>query len=175
MALRLEDKKAIVAEVSTVAKSAISAVAADYRGLDVASMTQLRNHARQAGLYLRVVRNTLARRAVAGTEFECLQDALVGPMILAFSEDSPSAPARLFRDFIKENETLEVKAIALSGNLLEASQLENIAKLPTKDEAIATLMMVMKAPVTQLVRTMAEPHGKLVRTVAAVKDQKQAA
>lgn len=173
MALRLEDKKAIVAEVAEVATTALSVVAADYRGLPVADVTRLRADARKSGVYMRVVRNTLARRALTGTEFECLSDALVGPLLLAFSKNEPGAAARLLHDFAKKNDKLEVKALAIGGKLLGANQLEAVAKLPTKDEAIATLMSVLNAPITKFVRTLAEPHAKLVRTIAAVRDQKQ--
>ena len=172
MVLKLEDKKAIVAEVAEVASMALSAAAADYRGLTVSQMNVLRENARNTGVYLRVVRNTLARRAVEGTEFECLKGDLLGPLVLAFSKEEPGAAARLFRDFAKQYDKLEVKMLAIGGKLLSADQLDAIAKLPTKDEALATLMSVMKQPVQMLVRTIAEPHGKLVRTLAAVRDQK---
>lgn len=174
MTLRLEDKKAIVAEVTGVASTAVSAVAAEYRGLTVTQMTQLRSEARKSNVYLRVVRNTLARRALEGTQFACMQEALVGPLVLAFSRNEPSAAARLIKDFVKENEKLVVKIISVDGKLLSAKDLDKLAKLPTKPEAIATLMSVMKAPITQFVRTMVEPHAKLVRTIAAIRDQKQA-
>lgn len=173
MALRLEDKKAIVAEVAEVATNALSVVAADYRGLPVANMTKLRADARKAGVYMRVVRNTLARRAFEGTEFACMNDALVGPLLLAFSQHEPGAAAKLIRDFMKTNDKLAVKALAIGGKLLDAKQLDTVAKLPNKEEAIATLMAVMNAPITKFVRTLAEPHAKLVRTIAAVRDQKQ--
>lgn len=173
MALNLEDKKAIVEEVSLQAKQSLSLLAADYRGLTVAEMTKLRAVARKAGLYLKVVRNTLARRAVEGTEFECAKDAFTGPLVLAFSKDDPGAAARVFRDFCKSHEKLKVKLLSLSGQLLDASQLEAVASLPTYDEAIARLMSVMKAPVDKFVRTLAAPHTKLVRTFAAVADQQK--
>jgi len=173
VALRLEDKKAIVAEVAEVATNALSVVAADYRGLPVANMTKLRADARKAGVYMRVVRNTLARRAFEGTEFACMSDALVGPLLLAFSQHEPGAAAKLIRDFMKTNDKLAVKALAIGGKLLDAKQLDTVAKLPNKEEAIATLMAVMNAPITKFVRTLAEPHAKLVRTIAAVRDQKQ--
>lgn len=175
MVLKLEDKKAIVAEVADVASRALSAVVADYRGLSVADLTKLRSEARKAKVYMRVVRNTLARRAVAGTEFECMTNALTGPMILAFSQEEPGAAARLIRDFLKGNDKLQVKAVAIGGQALDGKQLEAVAKLPTREEALASLMAVMQAPVTKFVRTLAEPHGKLVRTIAAVRDQKSAA
>lgn len=173
MPITIEDKKVIVAEVAKVANSAISAAAAEYRGLSVSALTQLRANARQSNIYLKVVRNTLARRAVQGTSFECLDSALVGPLILAFSDKEPSGPARLFRDFAKTNDKLAVKALSVSGRLIDAKDLDSIASLPTRDEAIASLMAVMKAPIEKFVRTLAEPHAKLVRTVAAVRDQKQ--
>jgi large subunit ribosomal protein L10 len=175
MALKLEDKKVIVAEVAEVAKSAYSAVAAEYRGLSVAEMTELRSKARQGGVYLRVVRNTLARRAVEGTDFACMQDILVGPLVLAFSREEPGAAARVIKDFAKDHKKLEVKAVSISGKLLPASELETLAKMPTYEQAISTLMSVMKAPISKFVRTLAEPHAKLVRTVAAVREQKEAA
>lgn len=174
MALNLEQKKAIVAEVSDVAANALSAVAADYRGLTVSEVTELRSKAREKGVVLRVVRNTLARRALDNTEFACMRDALVGPLLLAFSKSEPGAAAKLIKDFMKEHEKLEVKALAIGGQLLAAKDLDVVAKLPTRDEAIAMLMSVMKAPVEKFVRTLAEPHAKLVRTIAAIRD-KQAA
>lgn len=174
MALNLEQKKAIVAEVAEIAGSALSAVAADYRGLTVAEMNALRVKARNSGVYLRVVRNTLARRAVEGTEFECMQNALTGPMILAFSQEEPGAAARVIRDYIKENDKLEVKSLAIGGELLSADQLKALASLPSKDEAISMLMHVMIAPTEKFVRTLAEPHTQAVRVIAAIGDQKKA-
>ena len=174
MTLRLEDKQAIVAEVGEVAKNALSAITAEYRGLSVGEMSQLRLQARSSGVYLRVVRNTLARRALAGTGFACLQDTLVGPLLLAFSQQEPGAAARLIRTFIKQNEKLVVKALAFDGQLLAVNDLDKLANLPTRDEAIATLMAIMKAPITKLVRTLVEPLAKLVRLFAAFRDQRQA-
>jgi large subunit ribosomal protein L10 len=171
--LRLEDKKAIVADVAEVAKQAISVVAASYAGLTVAQLTDLRKTARASGVQMRVVRNTLARRAFEGTQFACMDSALVGPLILAFSKDEPGAAARIFRDFSKKIEKLEVRALSIDGALLPASDLNRLASLPTRDEAIAQLMSVMLAPVTKFVRTLAEPHTKLVRTFAALRDKKQ--
>ncbi len=174
MALRLEQKREIVAEVNQAAGSALSAVLADYRGLTVSEMTELRAKARSSGVYLRVVRNTLAKRAVEGTQYECLNEALVGPTLLAFSKDEPGSAARLIKDCAKDYEALEVKALSIDGILLDAGQLDRVAKLPTKDEAIALLMAVMQAPITKLARTLNEVPGKLVRTLAAVRDAKQA-
>lgn len=175
MRLSLEDKQAIVSEVADVAAKAPAVIAAEYIGLSVADMTRLRQEARTAGVYMRVVRNTLARRALADTKYACLQDGLVGPLLLAFSQEDPSAAARIIRNFAKQNDKLVVKLVALEGKLLDASAVESLANLPTKDEAISKLMALMLAPVTQLARTLAAPHAKLVRTVAAIKEQKQAA
>lgn len=172
MTLNLAGKKAVVDEVTEVASKAISAVVADYRGLTVNQMTQLRTEARKAGVYLRVVRNTLTRRAFKDTEFECLNDSLVGPLFIALSLDAPSDAARLLKDFAKTFDKLEVKALSVGGKVYSAEQIDAVASLPTKDEAIAKLMYVMKAPIEKFVRTLAEPHAKLVRTIAAVKDQK---
>jgi len=174
VALNLEDKKTIVAEVSEVAASAHSAVAAEYRGLTVDEMTDLRAKARNSGVYLRVVKNTLVRRAVEGTEFECMQDSLVGPLILAFSQEDPGSAARLIKEFSKGNNKLITRVIAIGGEVLPADQLDALSKLPTRDQAISMLMAVMKAPVEKFVRTLNEPTAKMVRTFAAVRDQKQA-
>ena len=175
MAIGLEDKKAIVAEVNETATSALSLVIADSRGVTVDGMTALRKSARENQVTLRVVRNTLAKRALVGTEFECVNDSLVGPSLFGFSMQDPGAAARLFKDFAKTNEKFEVKALAVSGQMLGADQLDVLAKLPTRDQALSILMSVMKAPVTKLVQTMNEVPGKLVRTLAAVRDQKEAA
>jgi large subunit ribosomal protein L10 len=161
--------------VSEVAAKALSAVAAEYRGLTVEQMNALRVEARKAGVYLRVVKNTLARRAIAGTEFECISDALTGPLVLAFSVEDPGAAARVMKDFAKSNEQLVVRMLAVGGEMLPAKDLDRLASLPTRDEALAMLMGTMKAPISKFVRTLAEPHAKLVRTFAAVRDQKQAA
>ncbi len=173
MALNLEGKKAVVSEVAAVAAEAHSAVAAEYRGLGVDALTDLRSRARQGGVYVRVVKNTLAKRALEGTDFECMRDGLVGPLILAFSQEDPGSAARVIKDFGKENEMLSVKMLAIGGQVLDASELDRLASLPTKEQAISMLMAVMKAPVEKFVRTLAEPHAKMVRTVAAIRDQKQ--
>lgn len=175
MALNLEEKKAIVAEVAVVAATAHSAVAAQYAGLSVTDMTELRKKARESGVYLRVVKNTLARRAVQGTNFECMADSLIGPLVLAFSQQDPGAAARVIQDFAKGREKFEVKVVALGGKLLAPGDIDRLAKMPTKEQAIAILMGVMKAPIEKLARTFKEVPGKLVRTVAAIRDQKQQA
>jgi large subunit ribosomal protein L10 len=172
MPLKLEDKRRIVEEVAQIAATAQSAIAAEYRGLTVADMTQLRIQARKADVYLRVVRNTLARRAIANTAFECMQDSLAGPLILAFSTKNPGAGARVIADYLKTNPKLVVKSIALGGKLIPAQELDKVAKLPTLEQALSQLLAVMKAPLTKLVRTFAEPPAKLVRTLAAVRDSK---
>jgi len=175
MALTLEQKKAVVAEVSEVAKSAHSAVAAEYRGITVEKMTQMRAKARNEGVYLKVAKNTLVKRAVEGTEFECMTEELTGPLLFAFSIEDPGAAARLIKDFSKGEDKLVVRLVAMGAQLYQASELERLASLPTRDQAIAMLMGVMKAPIEKFVRTLAEPHTKLVRTIAAVRDSKQAA
>ncbi len=175
MPLNLEQKQAVVAEVAEVAANAFSVVAAEYSGLTVGEMTELREKARETGVYLRVVKNTLVRKAVENTEFECIQSALSGPLLMAFSMEDPGCAARLVKDFSKDHDNLETKFVSVSGQLLDASELVRLSKLPTKDQAISMLMSVMKAPVEKFVRTLAEPHSKLVRTVDAVRVQKQAA
>ena len=173
--LELAQKQAIVAEVNAVAATAVSAIAAENLGLTAVQMNDLRNKARKEGVYMRVVKNTLARRAVDGTSFACMREELVGPLVLAFSKEDPGAAARVIFEFIKGNKKLVVKVISLSGKLLVASDLERLAKMPTKDQAISMMMSVMLAPITMLVRTINEPTSKLVRTVAAVGEQKQSA
>ena len=175
MRLTLEAKKEIVSEVAAVAANAPSAIAVEYAGISVTEMTKLRQMAREAGVYMRVVRNTLARRALENTKFECLRDGLTGPLLLAFSHGEPGAVAKVIRDFAKTHEKLIVKLIALDGKLLQPSDIEVLASLPSKQQAISMLMGVMQAPIAMLARTLAEPHAKLVRTIAAVRDQKQAA
>ncbi len=172
MPLNLEQKKAVVAEVAQVAASAHSAVAAEYHTLTVEDMTDLRKKARESNVYLRVVKNSLAKRAVEGTDFECMQDGMVGPLLYAFSQDDPGSAARIARDFAKEHDNFVVKLVSVSGELLQPEDLKRVADLPTKDEAISMLMSVMRAPLDKFARTLNEVPGKLVRTVAAVKDSK---
>lgn len=174
MAIRLEDKQALVAEVNEVAKRALSAVAAEYRGLSAGKFDILRDRARKNGIYLHVVKNTLARRAVEGTEFECLKPALIGPLVLGFSMEDPGAVGRVIKDFAKENEKLVVKAVAVGGTLYGPKDIERLASLPTKDQAIAMLLGTMKAPIGKFVRTLAEPAAKVTRAVKAVADKQGA-
>lgn len=175
MALRLEDKQALVAEVNEVAANALSAIAAEYRGLSVAQMTELRAKARGEGVYVRVVKNTLAKRAVEGTEFECLAEALSGPIVLAFSREDPGAAARVVKDFAKDNEHLVTRAVAMGGDLYPAGDLERLAKLPTLEQAQAILLGLLQAPLGKFVRTIVEPQSKFARLLAARRDQQQAA
>jgi len=171
MALRLDDKKALVAEVAEVAAKAQSVVAAEYRGLKVSQMTSLRSKARSSGVYLRVVKNTLARKAIAGTQFECVGKSLKGPLVLAFSKDDPGAAARLIKAFAKDNDKLVPTVVSLGGVALTAKDLDKVASLPTLEAARATLLGALQAPLGKLVRTLAEPHAKVVRVLAAQKDK----
>ncbi|MFB9888102.1 50S ribosomal protein L10 [Balneatrix alpica] len=164
MALKLEDKKAIVAEVAEVAQGALSAVVADARGVSVSDMTGLRKKARESGVYVRVVRNTLARRAMEGTQFECLNEVFKGPTLIAFSNEHPGAGARIFKEFAKGNDKFEVKGLAYEGKFMDAAQIDVLATLPTYDEAVAQLMSVIQGATS-----------KLARTLAAIRDQKEAA
>lgn len=173
MPIGLKEKQAIVAEVNETASAALSAVMADYHGVSVDNMTALRVRAREQNVQIRVIRNTLAKRAFEGTEFECMNEVLLGPNVLAFSIEDPGAAARVFKDFAKENEDFEIKALSVGGKLLPADQIDSLAKLPTRDQAISMLMSVMLAPVIKLVRTFNEVPTKITRVVKAVGDQKQ--
>jgi large subunit ribosomal protein L10 len=175
MPLKLEDKQALVAEVGAVAAQAQSVIAAEYRGLTVSQMTELRMKARAAGVYMRVVKNTLARKAISGTAFEAIGPKLKGPLVLAFSRNDPGAAARVVKDFAKGNEKLIATLISLGGAVLSAKDLDKVASLPTREQALSQLLGVMKAPIEKFVRTLAEPHTKLVRTIDAIRAQKAAA
>ena len=175
MPLNLEDKKALVAEVAEVAAHAQSVVAAEYRGLTVSQMTELRARARRQGVYMRVVKNTLARKALAGTTFESVGPKLKGPLMLAFSKDDPGAAARVVKDFAKGNEKLVATLVSLGGQVLPAAELDKVASLPTREQALSMLLGVLKAPIQKLVGTLAAPASQLARTLAAVREQKQAA
>ena len=174
MAMRLEDKKAFVEEVNAVAGGALSAVAAEYRGLSVAEMTALRKEARNAGVYMRVVKNTLARRAIIGTEFECMKDTLKGPILLAFAKEDPGSSARVIQGFAREHEALRVVSLSVNGRLLPATDLAKLADLPTLDQARAMLLGLLNAPMTRLARTLAEPAAMLARTLSARGSQQAA-
>lgn len=173
MALGLEQKKTMVAELTEIAKKSVSVVAADYRGLTVSQMTDIRATARMKGIHLRVYRNTLARRALSDTDFGCLRDALVGPIILFFSQDEPGAAAKLLVEFVKKYERLEVKGLALSGKMLGPDQLKMVAHLPSRHEALSLLATVLQAPIVKFVRTLNEPVAQFVRVMGQIRDQKQ--
>jgi large subunit ribosomal protein L10 len=174
MALRLEDKKALVKEVNAVAGDSVTAVAAEYRGLSVGEMTELRKQARSAGVYLRVVKNSLAKRAVEGTDFECMKDTLKGPILLAFAKDDPGAAARVIKNFAKEHDALQAVSLSAGGQLMPGSDLAKLAALPTLDQARAMLLGLFVAPMSQLVRTLAEPPAMLARTLSARGSQEAA-
>ena len=175
MALRLEQKQAIVAEVRDAATDALSAVLADYRGMTVVELTDLRRRARASGVDLRVVRNTLLQRAVSGTEYECLGQAANGPTMLALSKADAGAAARLLKSAAEDFEALAVKALSVDGQLFSAEEIDRLALLPTREQAIAQLMAALNAPVAKLAGTLREVLAKLTRLMAAVRDQKAAA
>jgi large subunit ribosomal protein L10 len=173
MSLNLEQKKAVVSEVSDAISGAQAAVLAEYRGLTVAQMTELRAQAREAGVFLRVVKNTLAKRAVDGSDFACLQDQFVGPLAFAASPD-PVAVAKVLSQFAKANEKLVIKAGAMGGKVISLAEVQALAKLPSREELLATLARTMQAPIATFVRTLNEVPTKFVRAVAAVRDSKAA-
>src|SRR6202522_3908204 len=173
MALKLEDKKVVVAEVNAVAAKALSVVGAENRGVSVTQMTDLRAKARKEGVYLRIVKNTLARRAVAGTAFECIAPALKGPLVLAFSNDEPGAAARIVKAFAKDNDKLVTTLVSLGGQMLKVQDIDRVASLPTRAQAVSRLLGVLKAPISKFVGTLAAPNSKLVRTLAAVLEAKK--
>jgi large subunit ribosomal protein L10 len=175
VSLTLEQKKRVVAEVNEIAAGAQAVIAAEYSGLSVSDMTELRVNARNDGVTIRVVKNSLAKRAIEGTDLECLSDSLTGPLLLVFSANDPGAGARVIRDFTKTHDQLVTKAIAFAGELRPAEDLKLLADMPTLDEARAQLLGTLVAPATQLVRTLVEPAGQIVRLVAAYRDQQQAA
>ena len=152
MALNLSQKQAVVAELTDVAAKAHSLVAAEYAGLTVAQMTAMRKKARETGVYLRVVKNTLASRAVVGTEYECIQDALVGPLLYAFSTDDPGAAGRLIKEFAKGNDKLQAKVVSMGGKLL--ADLDVLATLPTRDQALSMLLSLLAEPATRVARAL---------------------
>ena len=174
MGLSLEQKQAMVSEVSAKLKGAQSVIVAEYRGLDVGRVTQLRSKARKSGLYLRVLKNTLARRAVQGTPFEKLSDQMVGPLMYGISPD-PVAGAKVLSEFAKDNEQFVIKAGAMPNSLLSAKDIKALALLPSREELLAKLAGTLQAPMAKLVRTMNEVPGKFVRALAAVRDAKERA
>jgi large subunit ribosomal protein L10 len=174
VSLNLDDKKAVVEEVSAVVEKAQSIIVAEYRGLGVVDLTSLRAKARQSGVYLRVLKNTLARRAVYGTPFEGHADKLVGPLIYGSSAD-PVAAAKVLNEFAKGNDKLVVKAGAMPNHVMDANGIKALATLPSREELLAKLLGTMQAPIAQFVRTLNEVPGKFVRTLAAVRDAKETA
>lgn len=174
MGLNLDDKKAVVAEISAEVAKAQAIVVAEYRGLEVGSMTELRREARKSGVYLRVLKNTLARRAVDGTPFSGLSEHMVGPLVYGISPD-PVATAKLLNDFAKANDKLVIKAGAMPNAVISAKEVKALASMPSRDELLAKLMGTMQAPVAKLVQTMNEVPSRFVRTLAAVRDQKEGA
>ncbi len=174
MSLNLEQKKAIVEQVSAVLAGAQVAALAEYRGLSVGQMTVLRRSARDSQVYLRVIKNNLARRAIEGSNFECLKDEFVGPLALAAGED-PVAVAKVLSEFAKENEALRIKAAAIGGKLMSDVDVHTLARLPGREQLLAMLLGTMQAPVQTLVRLLNEIPSRFVRALAAVRDSKEAA
>ena len=174
MGLNLEQKQAVVSEVAAQLAKAQAVIVAEYRGLDVARVTQLRAKARQSGLYLRVLKNTLARRAVKGTPFESLSDQMVGPLMYGIASD-PVAGAKVIAEFSKENELFVIKGGAMANTRMSDKDVKALALLPSREELLARLMGTMQAPVAKFARTLNEVPGRFVRTLAAYRDQKEKA
>jgi|TARA_B110000305_G_C19461589_1_gene654837 large subunit ribosomal protein L10 len=175
MPMRIDDKKIAVEELNGVANKAVSAIAADYHGTTVSELTKLRQEARESSVHLKVIRNTLAKRALNDTKFSCFEDLLVGPTMLAFSLEDPTSAAKLVNNFTKVNKNFQVKGISLGDSLLELSKLSVLANMPSRDEALAQLAGILNAPMTKFVSILNQVPSKLVRTLQAVKDQKQQA
>ena len=173
MPMRLEEKKLAVEKLHGIAESAISVVAADYHGSSVSELTLLREKARETQVHLKIIRNTLAKQALKGTRFDCFDDLLVGPTMLAFSLDDPSSAAKLMNDFRKQNSSFVVKGLSFGEDLLDLSRLTDIANLPSKEEAIAQLLGILNAPVTKLVSSLNQVPSKLVRVLESIKQQKE--
>jgi len=173
MTFSLSQKKQIVSSVNDMASKTISLVVVEYKGVTVSEMTELRKKAREVGVTIKVVRNTLARKAFEGTSLSCVVENLKGPIFLAFTIDQPGAAAKTIFEFAKTNKKISVKSIVLESELLSASEIDNVAKLPTYDEAVSLLMRTMLAPIEKLVRTIAAPNVKLVRTLSAIKQNKE--
>jgi large subunit ribosomal protein L10 len=173
MPMRMNDKQLAVQELHEIAEIAVSAVAADYHGSSVSQLTILRQKARELDVHLKVIRNTLAKKALEGTKFNCLDDLLVGPTMLAFSLQDPSSAVKLLNDFKKENKAFVVKGLTFGKDLLDLSRLVEIANLPSKDGAIAQLMSVLNAPIAQLASTLNEFPSKLARVLVSIKQKKE--
>lgn len=173
MGLNLEQKKAVVAEVSAQLAKAQAVVIAEYRGTEVGAMTQLRAKARGAGVYFRVLKNTLARRAMANTSFAGLSDKMLGPLAYGISAD-PVAAAKILHEFAKENENFVIRGGAMANLVMTSRDIANLAKMPSREQLLARLVGTMQAPIAKFVRTLNEVPGKFVRTLAAIRDQKSA-
>ena len=172
MGLSLEQKQAMVSEVATRLQGAQAVIVAEYRGLNVERVTQLRSKARKSGVYLRVLKNTLARRAIKGTPFEKLSEQMVGPLMYGISQD-PVAGATVLSEFAKENELFVIKAGAMPNAVMSVQDIKALAQLPSREELLATLLGTLQAPMTKLVRTLNEVPGKFVRTLAAYRDARE--
>jgi large subunit ribosomal protein L10 len=175
MALNLSQKQAVVAELADVAGKALSLVAAEYAGLTVGQLTDLRKKARANGVFVKVAKNTLVSRAVEGTDYQCVQSALTGPLLYAFSKDDPGAAGRLIKDFVKANEKLKPRLVAIGGKAYPGSHVDVLASLPTREQALSMLLNVMSQPATMLVRVLAEPASQVARVTQRVAEAKQAA
>jgi large subunit ribosomal protein L10 len=175
MALNLTQKQEVVAELADVATKAFSLVAAEYAGLTVGQLTDLRRKARQNGVYLKVAKNTLVSRAVSGTDYECVKAALAGPLLYAFSEEDPGAAGRLIKDFAKANEKLKPRLVSIGGKMYPGSHVDVLASLPTREQALSMFLSVLVQPATMLVRLLSEPASQLARATNQVAEQKKAA
>jgi len=175
MALNLSQKQAVVAELADVAGKALSLVAAEYAGLTVGQLTDLRKKARANGVFVKVAKNTLVSRAVEGTDYQCVQSALTGPLLYAFSKDDPGAAGRLIKDFVKANEKLKPRLVSIGGKAYPGSHVDVLASLPTREQALSMLLNVMSQPATMLVRVLAEPASQVARVTMRVAESKQAA
>ena len=173
MPLRIKKKKAVVEELNSMASSSVSAAIAEYKGLNVAEITELRTKARESGVYLKVVKNSLSKQALTGTDFECLTQALQGPIMIALSADDLASPARLFKDFGKDYEHLKTVGLAIDGDAYPSSDLDRIARLPTRDEAYSIIAGLMKAPIEKALRTLNEVPIKLARLILAIKENQE--
>jgi large subunit ribosomal protein L10 len=174
MALNLAQKEEVVAELAEVAKGALSLVAAEYVGLTVGQLTDLRKKARANGVFVKVAKNTLVARAVEGTEYQCVADALSGPLLYAFSKEDPGAAGRLVKEFVKANEKLKPRLVAIGGKKYPASHVDVLASLPTREQALSMLLSVMVQPATMLVRVLSEPASQVARVTRRVAESKAA-
>ena len=174
MGLNLEEKKAVVEEIAAQVAGAKGIVLAEYRGLEVGNMTELRRKARGSGVYVRVMKNTLARRAVKDTPFAKLADQMVGPLVYGISSD-PVATAKVMNEFAKGNDKFVIKAGAMPNAVISPKEVAALASLPSREELLAKLLGTMQAPIAQFVRTLNEVPSKFVRTLAAVRDAKEKA